>query len=60
MRDKSEGPIKSDIGRCPKCGVVGRNHQPPEPNPDDHTLIVPFECLNCGHEWIERVPETNA
>jgi hypothetical protein len=38
---------------CPKCGVMGRNNGPPESDPDEGTLKVPFECLNCGHEWTE-------
>ena len=44
---------------CPKCGVVGRNNGPPESDPDEGVLKVPLECLNCGHEWTERVPDNN-
>jgi len=60
MADPSENALSADIGRCPKCGVIGRNHQPPEPDLDDRVMVVSFECLNCGHEWTERAPEEDA
>jgi predicted RNA-binding Zn-ribbon protein involved in translation (DUF1610 family) len=55
---------KENVGRCPKCGTIGRNHQPIEAiEPDqveDLSLPihkVPFECLNCGNEWAEKVKD---
>jgi hypothetical protein len=51
----SETTSSSDIGRCPKCGVIGYNNGPPDPDPGEGLLRAPFGCMNCGYEWTERV-----
>jgi len=55
----SEGTTEAERGAgiCPECGAVGKNSGPPDPDPDDRTIAVPFECPNCGHEWTEKMRE---
>jgi len=57
MIEREEKSAQIEVGRCPKCGVLGRNHQPPDREPDSWVTVIPLECPNCGHEWTERVSE---